>query len=321
MSRPKYVKLVDPETGQPYLVPIEDYLGVDPGMGVRRTQDMLSRLPDAELAGYRGRGVVPHSESPNNSQGIIRQPPPNWRPLAGADQNHRGFGRAVTINGPNQDTVVGSIVETPRNNGDDAESLLITLGLDTSGSPQDLLQWCSLDIVCNLTWGVGGASFSAEVDWMNGTTFVIPANYARIGATIPEGDPNASPCTIVLMASMSYGTPTGGRIASPVRRTVDLLSGNILLPATSTELFQVPKFANSMTLVDSQANPSAYTIVFYKNVGLAVEVARFTKTARTDAVSLNESTFPIPNGALFYKVYNLGPAQVQGLSAIFNIAL
>lgn len=310
-----FVVCVDPETGEEFLMSAEEYLGSNPGIGMRRARDLGARLPDAELAGYQGRGIVPHGSAPNERR---RNAPETWRPLAGAPQQARGNGKIITVGGSNPTNVVDAIVQTPQGQGEDAESICVTLGYDTGMVAAASLAELDLDITATLAWGVGGANFSAEVDWMNGTTFVLPANFVRVGARL---NINTAPTEekIVLFASLAYGQSTGGRLASPIRKT-ETVSASIA-PGVESDPIAIPKFGISMNLIDTQDITGTYLITFFKNAGLLLPVAKYVKTGRSDLVGLSDSQFEVPNNSMFFSVRNIGGNLVENVKAVFNLGL
>lgn len=353
MSQIRFVR--DPRTGRMVAVPADQLLtrAVNPGMGASSQPtgrvsasaamlDMYSRLPDADLAGARGPGVVPGGEQGKGARrGQAEQegqppPPGTYRPLGGARANNRGGSITLNVGDPSFSTgrTFNSIVETPKNAGDDAESIIVTLGRIFVTEPDDTIladvNWKATAI---LTWGVGGASFEAEIDWMQGTTLVLPASYARVSLRITSSS-SGQEFNIIFAASLSYGTPTSGRFAAPARLTETVVSeaGNIGVLGVSgggdsgSTLMLIPAFANSFNVQSATDDPA----VPNPNIGISftgfpaafsgTQVQRYVNN--TNLAGQGEQWFPIPNGATLIRLENLSLAEeTRATQVIFNLAL
>ena len=305
-----------------------DPMGVNPGLGslpgraAAREMDLLSRLPDAQLAGYRGpsvtdtrtmRGARPEEPDP--------VPPHTYRPLAGAKQNSRGSSRVVDLPdtaGFLGSVTVGSIVETPRSCGDDAEDIRIVCSFDvlkpTTGSAPGFIPSNTFAVFGTLEFGIGGASFSAEFDWLAGTSFAIPASFVRVKADIEYF--TYRDAQIALTAALAYGSSSGGNF-SPLRKTVYL--GPIASQGGSSPLTDLPAFASAMTLATDTIPPNLE--VAFNGNGKTV---RYKFTNETNVANQRDGQFPVPGWATRFQVFNRNPAPATpafDVTAIFSLAL
>jgi hypothetical protein len=319
------------------IVGISDGMGgAVPGFGsAARTRDIMSRLPDADVVGLRGPGVMPGGERAVGARRIQVeevhkiQPPsaPTYRPLGGAQQNNRGQTRIVTLNpgslnfGPSPVQNIGSVVETPKANGDDAEVLSVQLGMllpPQLTDPADLYALVPVDVTALIEWGIGGTNFTAEADWNQGTSFAISASFLRISArvgAIPLLNPALPSIDISLNAALGYGNASSLNVSSPLRRTI-VVSPDPLPPFVLSTRIPIPLWAVGVTLVDAGFGAPNYDINLYDGISI---IARYQVTDRTNNAIQAEGQFPIPAQARFIDVNNnsLFPATPK---LIFNLA-
>jgi len=255
--------------------------------------------------------------------GLVRQAvagtqvPPTWRPLAGALQNNRGH--AIKVAGgatgvhANFNQVV---VETPKDNGEDAETIAVTLGwnfVDTT--PNSVANDAVVvQAVADLTWGAGGVIFNAQVDWLQGTTFTVPASYLRVAVLPLAGSIVNS--TVAFGASLAYGYAGSSRASSPARLTIPV--ADVLAAAGVATDIRIPSFQTAMNLAAEPAN-ALLRISFARVAG--IYLTSVDVNGLSNAVDLSEQAIPVPNGARFFMVQNLSMFDVTAISALFNIAL
>jgi hypothetical protein len=227
---------------------------------------------------------------------------PTHRPLAGLQQNNRG--QTVIVPGDVSGvTKVASIVETPRSNGDDAEVITVTLGLEFDGQEPGFNPNLAITFTANLTWGIGGASFSADVDWIGGTAFSIAASWVRVGATYeapPAGFGGPGPAAL-LTASLAYGYNG----LDGTRRLTD--QGALgALNVGATRSFVVPRFATAVGFsIPAQTD---LEIAFLTGTGAnQLTTGGFRYNDRTNT-GVQQQPFPLPNSTFVMNVTNNGPA-------------
>jgi hypothetical protein len=251
-----------------------------------------------------------------------------YRPLAGAQQNNRGNARTVTLptfaGGSGQ--FVPSIVETPKNSGDDAEVVTITLSVDL---PQSLFQGgdhagAKFDIVGVIEWGVGGSFYTAEIDWNQGVAFAVCANVVRISARISSlvaiGIPDVD---ITLHASMAYGNANSPTVSSSIRRTLDFGSVG---PGADSIVLAIPPWALGFTICDAglvggtTPEPDYDIFLLSSFIGPTV-VAVYKLLTRSNLGSQLEGQFPIPLRARFLRVHNNLSFATNNTHVVFNLGL
>lgn len=311
------------------------YRGNQGGMGPTLTREsMLERLPDADIVGARGPGVVPGGEqSVGARRGALAAedalpPAPTFRPLAGAQQNNRGNIRIVTlgVNTGSPIQTVPSIVETSKNAGDDAETMTIQLGMDLPGPMLDSpasspYARVIADVTAIIEWGVGGAFFTAEVDWNQGVAIPICASYCRVSARVEAVTGIGSPdVDIVLRASLSYGNAQSLNVSSAARRTV--LVADSIAAGAITGYLPIPTWAMGFTLVDAGASVSFpvpdYTIELVKGTSGGSRCV-YSLNSRSNVGTQVEGQFPVPGGFRFYRLYNNLGVDVVQPRMIFNL--
>lgn len=311
--------VVDPRSGK-----ILQILGpaleaqVEPGTSAMMAELLETTLPDADIAGFRGRGVVPGGEQVRRDarNEAIEQTitvPGTYRPLAGAQQQNRGGTVETFVGGPDGTgiQVFESVVETPRSAGDDAESILVTVGYAIPTADPSAILTTPIWINGNITWGTGGAHYQATFDWLKGTSFQVAASFVRIGAQV-NGVVGGALQTLTLKASLAYGGKA--EKSHPLRFTENL--GIILAAGVSTNRV-IPPFATAMTLVASG------TPAFRIDVVDAIPVVRRVQYQVTDNSNLAtqaDGQFPLPAWARYYFVTNTGVVG-NTPEVIFNLSI
>jgi len=296
--------------------PLYDY---DPGLGsiqdraLAREISEARRVPHAQNAGYYGPGIVRNRPVSGPQPGDDDPPPkPDYRPLNGAAQQNRGNAKLIEL--PTVATLAvveaGSIVETSKNVGDDAESILVVCGSSVLKALSGAGAGHKVEGI--LTFGIGGASFQAEFDWLQGVSFAVAASFVRIGARVtylsPAGDGKLS-----LAAALAYGNSPGGNF-SPLRRTIEL--GTIAPLATSTAE-DVPAFASAATITTEGTTAPNLRLRFVSGT----RVATYDFTSRGNTANQEDGQFAIPGWAETFTVQNLAGGNVDNVNVVFSLAL
>ena len=219
--------------------------------------------------------------------------------------------------------------------GFDGELISVRLGLDLPAPLLDdaLYNTYVVDVVCLLEFGVGGVSYTAEVDWNQGTVFGVSASFvrvnARVGAVTSLSFP--PPIDIVLQASLGYGDSANCGISAEARRSFNLGNdpslGNQLLAGATTAPLAIPDWAVGFTLVDSGSFPALapvapdYTIRLFNDLGGVNTSAVYKLVDRTNQSRQVEGQFPVPVGARFVTITNNLGTAVKSPRLIFNLAL
>lgn len=298
------------DDGKP-LVNYNPGMGSLPGQALRREADLLSRLPDAQLAGYEGPSVV-NPQSVRGARPDEPDPVPahTYRPLAGAKQNNRGNSVLITLPaaiGVEITKVLGTIVETPKDSGDDAESIKVICGFAPQGQVNPAEEYT---LVGTLEFGVGGATFSAEFDWRNGVCFSLPASFLRVKGVLTYANLLVER-DVVINAALAYGE-VGGGLAAPLKRSFYFS----LDPGEVSAQVAIPNFASGVTVITS--GPPA------SNVQLQVISPGFMGNLdvldMTNLSNQRDGLLPIQGGATRFQVTNNGLAWV-GVQVIFTLSL
>jgi hypothetical protein len=294
--------------------------------------ELMSRLPDADMAGAIGPGVVPGGEQSVGARRVKLEaeaappPAPTYRPLGGAQQNNRGNSRIVHLDSdagtPLQ--TVPSIVQTPLRTGDDAEVLAVSLGFTLpaqANDPADNASLIPVRVTAIIEWGIGGAFFSAECDWAQGITFAVTASFLRVSARVAEIPVlGVGSIDLVLTAGIAYGNASTLNVSSPCRLTVDLGS---LASGVSTAAIPVPPWAVGCTVVDggllATGNDPDFTINFTPT-GFNQAGTVYNVKTRSNLGQQVEGQFPIPIDGRFVRVTNNGLLNASPVKIIFNLA-
>jgi hypothetical protein len=289
--------------------------------------DLLSRLPDAQLKGATGYGLnepeVQGRPDPTNAPGAPPSVDETIHPLSGQPENNRGLTLLLPPPFPiaplavKTETGFRSIIEM-RSRGSDAELMSVSLdlelggGLDNNQTIPNPFGGNQSFVRALLSWGIGGASFSAMCDWLQGTQLAIAANYIRINAqyvNLSDGITLSPP--FLISAGLSYGNV--GRASQPARFTEMI---NLQAGATSP-VMKIPKYATSFCVTAN--SPATISLL---NFGNASGTLGYTFTPAMSNVNQrnNETDFPLFNGARFYTVTNNG-AAADAFGMIFALAL
>lgn len=326
------------------LIPVNPGLPADRGnqggMGRRLSEaELMSTLPDADIAGAIGPGVVPGGEQSLGARRLkleaaegANPPAPTYRPLGGAQQNNRGNARLVTLTRSiGQNTIlVPSVVETSKNSGDDAEALSVQLAMelpDEFTSPVGAAADCPFEVVCLLEWGVGGAFFSAECDWNQGVSFSVCASFLRVSARVTYGDSIFGlnlDVPIVLKASIAYGNADSLNVSSSARRTLPMSkTGNvspfILAPGDVSDIIPIPLWAMGFTLMDGSFVSPSYRIELFQGAGGASAEVVYTWVDRSNNGEQVEGQFPVPGRSRFIRITNLSGSNSNKPKLVFNL--
>lgn len=157
-----------------------------------------------------------------------------------------------------------------------------------------------------IEWGVGGVSFKAQCDILNGLCVNLTASFLRVRMAVDEvgGDTGAAYYQI-----SGFVGPGVAKFNSAQRSYQHLSFSSHLSP-----IRPIPPFARSISLV-SRGNFLPLTrlaAMFYRSRTSGV----FDATYEFD--TKNPGPHPIPNGCLYYAVYSDPTDAVQ---AIFDLAI
>lgn len=256
----------------------------------------LSRKTDAAVAAL---GLTPAAA------GAASNVPETYRPLAGLQQNQRGqrarIDTSTILN--TTDLRVPVTVAQVRSEGDDAEIMTVTLGLDFEPTTPAASVEFPQDIQATITWGIGGAQFTAQVDWLSGTQLDIAANYIRVDASLPNppwsAGGQAQP-VFLLSAAFAYGAPSAQKNRVRLTQTLPAIANG----ATSSPVV-IPNFATAANLFAAVATGGPLTINFARRANpTPITLASYQWLGGSNGNYQIADGFPIPNGAGVYTVTN-----------------
>jgi hypothetical protein len=300
--------------------------GAEPGFGSdARTRDIYSRLPDADVVGLVGPGVVPGGEKSVGIQRGSGTTPPNVRPMQGSQANNRG--NSVIIS---PGTTAPLIVSTPPNPGEDAEMISVVLGFGFANGDQDTdVNIDPLTMKALLTWGIGNAIFSAECDWTNGAIITLPASFVRVGARFDAtGD---GVVDVKLDAGLAYGNLGRGRSARFTQQVRTALDSLTIPPGAQLGPFRIPLFATSFNVTSCtdgggavMEGPATPILVCQcattePPAGGGRNGSAYSFSAGNNLGQLNEEAVPVCNGSRYVWVENQSLANAN-INIVYNLA-
>ncbi len=189
--------------------------------------------------------------------------------------------------------------------------------LDRGNFPGTVAPCAWPPFVAIVEWGVGGVSFKASVDFVNGSTIALLCSFLRVhGAVTADQETSGISGTSAIYALSAFVGP--GLARSNARRTVYVGS----LDATEeSDVFPVPPFARSALVVGQ--DPAAVPAV-------TVATIRFWQSA--DGVSGGQCVgnfliagnqpfaAPVPAGAAYASVLS-GIGTTSRFSIVYDLAI
>jgi len=170
-----------------------------------------------------------------------------------------------------------------------------------------------------VTWGFGGTTFIAEVDWRNGACFGVTGQWVQVMAVLPDDQPVTSgPGGSPLLVSASV-VPDAHCIQPAAYRTV--FYGDIA--AAASQARYVPAFAESFWLRTNGPLALAAFEVEWLEGGIGpVQVAQdnYQASGNRSVVSI-ESSLPVPFDANWCQLRNTGGALLAGIRAVYKLSL
>jgi len=288
--------------------------------------------------GFTPQGIEPEDEdpfyggSPSPTAGR-RGPAPEAkakRPLEGLEANNRGntviFPSAASFNPQTGGTKTIDVLSTGRRTGEDAESIIITLGLETSPDPE-VVPRTGFYVVAEIEWGIGGATFIALVDWDRGKQISIAASSVTvraivtiIGAGFDGSFQQITAPDLALSVGFAYGAISDSgakRTMFPngvVGTSIEAHSaGAVADGGPDYDAQKIPNFARSMRVVCVvPLQTDDIEVRFFEN--------NYPTTPRNRASYLGAGPHPIPNGANYFKIMNNNPEVAQP-EIIFDLSL
>jgi hypothetical protein len=233
-------------------------------------------------------------------------------PLDGLKPLNRGNSIVLTPPTANIDPAVGvdhTVCAAQSQCDVTAQVIGVMLGIELEGQSnlsQDSLQAAFVypSVRAIVDWGIGGTSFRAELDYLQGTQLSICAENIRIGAkymknTLPWNqsvETNAPSFRV----SAGFGYNGIGRNSNPARLT-ELVQ---IEQQNDTQIVQIPQFAVSMTALVVDGGMSAQVYGFGSSYSIAWDP--IGENQAVNDVQYNvENAFPLFNGARYVEVTNI----------------
>jgi hypothetical protein len=300
---------INPETGLPFT----DW-EIEQIQAILQQRDM--HFPDADYADQL-QNTRSRSDAQKEKAGEII--PPTFRPLAGLQANNRGNSQEVSAR-----ESPTTICDTTQHAGPDAETLVVTLGLEllNQSNENGLPATMALDVKALINWGIGGANYTALVDWEQGTAFTVCASFIRVSAIYKDTVPGLP--DLLLSASFGYGFT--GRKGIGAKFTQDL---GILAAGATSGFVQIPQFATAFTIVsqDLVAAPLGFVsapasmIVSSHNAGPGVgRQTAFQYVSGSNLADQLDDQYSLFNSARWIEVRNDGPNPAR-MMLVYSIAL
>lgn len=287
------------------------------------------RLAAQRRLGLQPAGIMRGDSAAPDARALV---PATYRPLAGLAPNQRGqsilvdstkFNAPTTRDNPNGYFPRTTVVQAT-SPGDDAEAMYVTLGFKQNTSvPAEAVGIDYFDTRClaEVTWGIGGAEFTATCDWVNGTILNVCANYLRVVAIVPDNGgltTYTKPWPVFqLTAGIGYGSPP--TTLSRARRTVAV---ELTSPTIQAEI-DVPDFAVGYTIMTNDQTMLPITVTQIEETG-APGAPSYVNTFNNVQNTSNQDprTFVIGHGVRKLRLNITSSTEVPAYAfVVFNLAL
>lgn len=250
-------------------------------------------------------------------------PPATYPPLAGLRSNQRGNQVLVDSTQIGQNNTTRNTIVEARSPGDDADLITIATGyqltrsISVAGSPL-----FDTAVVGTVQWGIGGAEFSADFDWLNGTIIAIPANYIRVIATVPDNSalvpaPGDIFPSFLLSAALGYGTVPPH--ANRARLTVGFQTATTQVANAASATIVIPDFAVGFTIMTSTGTGPISIVQSDTTSGGALYRYVNTWLSGSNSLGQDTQTFAVGQGADIVTITNQS-GQAQKVYAVFDLA-
>lgn len=172
----------------------------------------------------------------------------------------------------------------------------------------------------HLEWGLGGATFTARVDFLNGTSIALVAECLKVCAEYVIWGDSCAPWLPVYRASAGVGYFGTRAVSSNPARLTELACA----AAGARERIPIPPFAVSVTIqpIDDPSSPAPSpiraSVVGPRGPAVRYDVAHpLTNAAQDNTID----ALPLFNGARFVEIDNTGGAGPLAAFVIFGLAL
>lgn len=204
----------------------------------------------------------------------------------------------------------------------------VSLGIEYSEDAWPSGGTRGFEVVAEISFGVGGATQTLSVDWLQGTRFTLPMNAITVDAlyNLPFAPPGEQPRDLRLSVLLGRGgTVTGG---APLK-LAPLLNGQFLASLGNNELVavpaRIPKFAKRLfltplthTAFNALTNGNNYVRFFSASdvTGSAFPVGSFRIGEQMLLAGV-----PVPAFAKYVTLQNLGGGFSTPVACFYNFEL
>lgn len=183
------------------------------------------------------------------------------------------------------------------------------------------VNWGPNAMIARLQWGIGAASYAANVDWpTRGCSFCVTASNLSLGVTALNPKVDGSPATL---ATMIFTASLGGvqSLSAPAwPPTTTVFLGNVNAGADVDTV--VPAFARSWRatrITGTETEGMVFT--FFADAALAAPVWRAELKDSPNREYYDQSgVYPVPPSGSILRVHNSGAVNAQVLLT-FNLDL
>ena len=264
------------------------------------------------------------ADVPEPSVSVFVQPP-----LHGPWSNSNNFGAEVAFSpdGENRQR----IIKLPE--WGDPVVWTVSLGIEYTEENWPAAEALrGFEVVGEVSYGVGGATQTIEVDWIQGTTFSVPMNAVSVDAAyiFPFGEaaaPGQQPLDLRLSVLLARGGSSTGMAPTKVAK---LLNGSLQSSFRNNQRAnspaRIPKFGKRLFL-QSAVEPTRFSelvsgnnyLLFFSSPDVAASAALVGTTRITSSV-LHDGV-PVPPFAKYATVENAGGGITGAIPCLFNVEL
>jgi hypothetical protein len=203
---------------------------------------------------------------------------------------------------------------------------MIAVGVTALNEISDPLQ--QVTVAGRVEFGMGGATFTALMDFYDGLVFAVPASKVRVDAAYPPAFEQAGVFKVNVNVGLAYGFFT--QHSSPTRFTQEV---GPIDPGFGFQV-QIPPFATSFTVLSAPASvvwppspawndPQPPIDILVSQTATPGPFERRALYRLVDNTNLSlhlENQFPLFNGARFVTLFNAGNEQTLN-EIVYNLAL
>lgn len=197
-------------------------------------------------------------------------------------------------------------------------SISLTMGYEVLAEENDVVAFDVAPFV-TLKWGVGGASFTAELDLLSGQIINITCTSLELAVTNPirtETSVNLPGTPIQVSAAIGVGG-TSRPFSNPARRTIRVGT----LAQNASVIVPIPNFAVSYNVFTPSNPPALQNIRTMQLAGISNPGAVPLSQTFSPTFDMAGSTVPIIGGARGLFITNTAAADATLIRVMFTLSL